>query len=504
MIDENRVVIIGAGPAGLAAGYELSKHGREVCILEADPQYVGGISRTVQYHGFSFDIGGHRFFSKSRQVEQFWTEILPDDMLVRPRSSRIYYNGRFFSYPLRPLEAFLKLGPIESTRCVLSYCWARFRRITTPVSFEDWVVNQFGRRLFEIFFKTYTEKVWGMSCKEISAEWAAQRIKGLSLMGAILNSFRTRSKRSKRDDPSRVVKTLIDTFRYPRLGPGMLWEACARKIREMGVSQVLLDRCVTGCSYDADSGMWSVKATSQNGGVTSFTARHLISSAPLNELIHHLSPPVCADALDAANGLQYRDFLTVAIILRDRGMISDNWIYIHDPSVRVGRIQNFKSWSPEMVPNPDVTCYGLEYFCFEGDGLWSRSDTDLLALAVSELGQIGLAAPDDILDGHVVRQRKAYPVYTGEYKQYVATIRKELDASYPRLSLVGRNGMHKYNNQDHAVMTGMLAAANILADRQVYDVWRVNEDAEYQEEGVAGAESSVSGLRLVPEKLRHQ
>jgi protoporphyrinogen oxidase len=479
MSESNRILIIGAGPAGLAAAYMLTGQGRDVCVLEADPDYVGGISKTVQYHGFYFDIGGHRFFSKSQRVEQFWTEVLPDDMLVRPRSSRIYYRGRLFSYPLRPLEAFWKLGPVESARCVLSYLWARVRTVKTPVSFEDWVVNEFGRRLFEIFFKTYTEKVWGMSCGDISAEWAAQRIKGLSLWRAIQNSLRLQAFPR---DPSKVVKTLINTFRYPRLGPGMLWEACARKVRERG-GTVLLDRRVTGCCYDPESQTWTVTASSRVGDVTTFQASAVISSAPLGELVQQLSPTPGAAALHASKVLRYRDFLTVAIILRDTNSFSDNWIYVHDPLLRVGRIQNFKSWSPEMVPDPALTCYGLEYFCFEGDWLWTSSDAELIALATAELVQIGFAHTEDVVDAHVVRQRKAYPVYDADYKHLVKTIREELESRYPRLWPVGRNGMHQYNNQDHAVMTGMLTAANILANNTVYDVWRVDEDAEYLEEG---------------------
>ena len=492
------IVVIGAGPAGLAAAYLLAKEGRDVCVLEADPRYVGGISKTVEYKGFHFDIGGHRFFSKSNEVEEFWTEILPNDMLVRERSSRIYYCGRFFSYPLRAFEALQKLGPIESLHCVLSYVWARLRPIRPTVSFEDWVVNEFGRRLFEIFFKTYTEKVWGMSCKEISAEWAAQRIKGLSLMGAIRSAL---SHARPPRDRSKVVKTLIGAFRYPRRGPGMLWEECARKIRALG-GTVLLDRRVTGCSYDADRAVWVVTAQSGSGEVNTFTASHVVSSAPLSRLVQHLSPAPSKAAMAAASGLRYRDFLTIALILRDRGQFPDNWIYIHDPSVRVGRIQNFKSWSPEMVPDPAMTCYGLEYFCFEGDGLWSSSDEELMRLATRELEHIGLAAAEDIVDGYVVRQKKAYPVYDGDYRQNVAVIRAELELRYPGLSVIGRNGMHKYNNQDHAVMTGLLAARNILAGNTVYDLWRVNEDAEYHEHGVAGAESGTSGLRMVPSPVQ--
>lgn len=425
--------------------------------------------------------------------------MLPDDLLVRTRSSRIYYRGRLFSYPLRPFEAFWKLGVVESVRCVLSYAWARLHPVKNPVSFEDWVVNEFGRRLFEIFFKTYTEKVWGMSCADISAEWAAQRIKGLSLWRAVRDAFGW----GRAGDRSEVVKTLIGTFRYPRRGPGMLWDACARKIRERG-GKVVLDRRVTGCAYDNGTRTWTLTATSQSGEVTVYRGSHVISSAPLSQLVQHLSPLAGDAAMHAAQALRYRDFLTVAIMVRDTRVFSDNWIYIHDPGVRVGRIQNFKSWSPEMVPDAGLTCYGLEYFCFEGDGLWNSADDELIALATEELTRIGLCGADDVIDGHVIRQRKAYPVYDAEYKQHIKTIREELDARYPGLSVIGRNGMHKYDNQDHAVMTGMLTAANIMAERAVYDVWQVNEDAQYHEEGKAGVESAASGLRLVPEPLlRH-
>jgi protoporphyrinogen oxidase len=494
MSDSEEILVIGAGPAGLSSAYYLAKRGRRVCILESDPIYVGGISRTARHGSFYFDIGGHRFFSKSEEVERFWTEILPDDMLDRPRLSRIYYNGRFFSYPLKPLDAFLKLGPVESAHCMVSYLAARLRPSPTPVTFEDWVVNQFGRRLFEIFFKTYTEKVWGMKCSEISAEWAAQRIKGLSLWGAIRNALTPQClKRS-----SRSIKTLISTFRYPRLGPGMLWEACARRIEGMG-GRVLMGRHVVGCQWNEATGQWTVKAALHSGGEEEFQARQVICSAPLGELIPHLSPPASPTAISAARQLRYRDFITVAIILRDRGLIPDNWIYIHDPSVCVGRIQNFKSWSPEMAAEPGLTCYGLEYFCFEGDGLWCSPDAELVQTATRELMRIGLAQPDDIVDAAVVRQKKAYPVYDFEYKNNLARIRNELKTHYPGMWVVGRNGMHKYNNQDHAVMTGMLAAENVLAGRDVYDIWQVNEDAEYLEEGSAAA---ASGLRMTPTRIQ--
>jgi protoporphyrinogen oxidase len=490
------VAIIGAGPAGLTAAYLLTKKHVPVTVLEADPVYVGGISRTAKYKGYHFDIGGHRFFSKSKEVEDLWTELLPEDMLQRPRSSRIYYNGQFFSYPLKGGEALKKLGVIEAAHCVLSYAWARAFPNTNPKSFEDWVTNQFGARLFNIFFKTYTEKVWGMSCKEISADWAAQRIKGLSLKTAILNALFPQKPKSR----GQVIKTLIDTFRYPRKGPGMMWEACAEKVKAQG-GVIEMGRKVVGCSCDAESGQWTVTHRGPDGETRQTEARHVISSAPMRQLAHGVAPRLSETALRAADALKYRDFLTVVLILKDRNAFEDNWIYIHDPSVKVGRIQNFKSWSPEMVPDPAMTCYGLEYFCFEGDGLWSANDEALVALAKQELQKVGLAKAEDIVDGCVVRQPKAYPVYDDDYAAHVDTLRKELEARFPTLYLVGRNGMHKYNNQDHAMMTAMLCAENILAGRPVYDLWRVNQDAEYHESGDAGAQAGATGLRLVPTRV---
>jgi protoporphyrinogen oxidase len=490
------VAIIGAGPAGLTAAYLLSKKQVPVAVLEADPTYVGGISRTARYKGYHFDIGGHRFFSKSKEVEDLWTEILPDDMLQRPRSSRIYYNGQFFSYPLKGGEALKKLGLLEAARCMLSYAKARAFPNPNPKSFEDWVTNQFGSRLFNIFFKTYTEKVWGMSCKEISADWAAQRIKGLSLLTAVRNALLPQKPTSR----DKVIKTLIDTFRYPRQGPGMMWEACAGKVTAQG-GVIEMGRKVVGCSYDDAAELWTVTHQGTDGDRRQTQARHVISSAPMRQLAHGVTPKLSEKALKAADSLKYRDFLTVVLILKERNAFDDNWIYIHDPSVKVGRVQNFKSWSPEMVPDPAMTCYGLEYFCFEGDGLWTTSDEGLVELAKKELAKIGLATAEDVVDGCVVRQPKAYPVYDDDYATHVNTLRAELAERFPTLHLVGRNGMHKYNNQDHAMMTAMLCVENIVAGRPVYDLWRVNQDAEYHEAGTAGAQAAASGLRAVPSRV---
>ena len=495
------VAIIGAGPAGLTAAYLLTRAGVAVTVLERDPRYVGGISRTVEYQGFRFDIGGHRFFSKSQEVEDLWTELLGDDLLHRPRSSRIYYGGKFYAYPLKAGEALRNLGIIESARCVASYAKARLFPVNNPRTFEDWVSNKFGKRLFGIFFKTYTEKVWGMSCSEISADWAAQRIKGLSLSTAIMAALLPKKK--KPADRSQTIKTLIDTFRYPRKGPGMMWEAAADRTRAQG-GTIRMGAHVTALEKLPDGSRWRVGFRAEENGagpVEWIEADHVISSAPMRELAACIRPAMPKAVLEAAAKLRYRDFLTVALIVRPTNRFDDNWIYIHEPGVKVGRVQNFASWSPEMVPDKNLACYGLEYFCFEGDGLWSSSDADLIKLASRELESLGLVKAGDVIDGHVVRQPKAYPVYDDEYARHVETIRSELEAHYPGLHLVGRNGMHKYNNQDHAMMTAMLTARNIIAGEQLFDVWNVNQDAEYHEAGDRGAQVTDTSGRLVPRRL---
>jgi len=354
------------------------------------------------------------------------------------------------------------------------------------------VTNQFGKRLFRIFFKTYTEKVWGMSCDEISADWAAQRIKGLSLGSALKHALLAKRKPK---DRKQIVKTLIDTFRYPRLGPGMMWEACAAKVRKLG-GEVKLGRKVVGCRFDSASNLWVVTTRSATGDLEEYRAEHLVSTMPVRELVAQIDPKLPEATLQAARSLRYRDFLTVGLIVHDRGRFTDNWIYIHDPSVQVGRVQNYKSWSPEMVPDSAYSSYGLEYFCFEGDGLWTTSDRELIELATQEIQKVNLAASADVVDGCVIRQPKAYPVYDDAYQQHVSTIRKALNENCPKLHLVGRNGMHKYNNQDHAMMTAMLTAKNILAGERKYDVWAVNQDAEYHEAGAAGAETAEVETRV--------
>jgi len=467
------VAIIGAGPAGLTAAYCLAKEGARVVVLESDPHHVGGIARTMEHHGVRFDIGCHRFFSKSREIEALWDEILPGDMLTCPRSTRILYRGRYFSYPLQPFEALRKLGLLESVRCVLSYARARLFPVADPANFEQWVSNQFGERLFRIFFKTYTEKVWGMDCREISADWAAQRIKGLSLFRAVLHALLPKSRAGN-------IKSLIGSFRYPRLGAGMMWQACAKKIKEMGGS-ILMGRRVAGCRYDESVKLWKIEHVNACGEGVETEATDVVSSAPVRSLVSMLAPAVPAPAREAAKSLRYRDFLTVILICRHRPAFDDNWLYIHEPRVEVGRIQNFRAWSADMIPDSTLTSYGLEYFCFESDPLWTSDDGALIRMASREMQMLGLAKVGDVVDGCVVRQPKAYPIYDDHYDRHIDTIRAELDERFPTLHLVGRNGMHRYNNQDHSMMTAVLTAKNILSGRKTHDAWSVNEDAEYHE-----------------------
>ncbi|MBT2188536.1 NAD(P)/FAD-dependent oxidoreductase [Sphingobium nicotianae] len=483
------VAIIGAGPAGLTAAYLLTKAGYRVTVIEKDPTQVGGISRTVEHDGFRFDIGGHRFFSKSKEVVDLWNEILPHDFIDRPRMSRIYYQGKFYSYPLRAFEALRNLGIWRSTLCMASYAKAKLAPIKEVKSFEDWVVNQFGRTLYSIFFKTYTEKVWGMPCDEMSADWAAQRIKGLSLGAAVLDGLRRSLGLNKKPNDGMGTKTLLENFRYPRLGPGMMWDA-ARDFVVAGGNQVLMGHALRQLSQDQVTGEWRVAATTTSGEIVTIKASHVISSAPMRELASRIHPVQAT--LGNALSLNYRDFLTVALMIKSEDLFPDNWIYIHDPRVKVGRVQNFRSWSPEMVPDPDIACVGLEYFCFEGDGLWSSSDEELIALATREMELMGLIQGEQVVGGAVVRQEKAYPVYDETYAANVTAMREELEEKFPTLHLVGRNGMHRYNNQDHAMMTAMLTVRNIEAGAKIYDIWQVNEDAEYHEAGNEGAQEAAA------------
>ncbi len=489
-------LIIGAGPAGLTAAYELTQRGKKATIIEKSPQYVGGISRTEQANGYRFDIGGHRFFSKSSEIMTWWQDILKDEMITRPRSSKIFYNKKFYSYPLRATEALFNLGIFESIRCVLAYLKVYIFPIRKVRSFEDWVVNNFGRRLFQIFFKTYTEKVWGIPCDQISAEWAAQRIKGLNLFQAILNAVRN-SLGTKGDDTGKI-KTLLSSFLYPKYGPGQMWETVADKVKQAGC-EIIMD--CQPIMIGKSGNDYKVQLQDGTGEKQEIICKHLISSMAMNELI--AITDIDETAKKAAECLKYRDFLTVALFLEGNEQFEDNWIYIHDPSVTVGRVQNYKSWSPYMVPDAEKDCFGLEYFCNKTDDIWHQNDDSLIAMATTELHKIGLVSEKTkILGGYVVRQEKAYPVYDYDYKQAVTTIRASLGRDYQNIHCVGRNGMHKYNNQDHAMMTAMLTIAN-LVDGKNYDIWGVNEDAEYHEEASVSDDqkAALSSLMPTPEKL---
>ena len=484
---------MGAGPAGLTAAYELMKHDVPVTIIEKDPSYVGGLARTVEHKGYRFDIGGHRFFSKNQEVEDLWTEILGPEMLTRDRLSRIYYQGKYFAYPLKAANALWNLGLIETIRCMASYARARLFPMPHPRSFEDWVRNQFGWRLYKIFFKTYTEKVWGISTTELSADWAAQRIKSLDMWLVIKSALLPHRKPSRRDD---IVTTLIDSFRYPRLGPGQMCERVATIAGEKG-QPVIFGHAVDHIKHDRGR-VRKVVTKTASGQIHEYAGTDFVSSIPIRQLIDRLDPAPPEAVQKAAKSLCYRDFISVALMIDRADVFPDNWIYIHDPSVRVGRIQNFKNWSPAMVPDQSKTCLGLEYFCFEGDGLWTSDDATLVKLATKELEQLGVCTADQVFDGVVVRQPKAYPVYDDAYQQHVDVVRDYLRTQLSNLHLVGRNGMHKYNNQDHSMMTALLVARNI-ATGSSYDPWNVNAEAVYHEDVHVG-ERDTTG-RQVPQRL---
>ncbi len=471
---EKHVVVVGAGPAGLTAAYELCRRGIPNTVVEK-ANVVGGISQTARYKGYHFDIGGHRFFTKVKVVDDFWHEVLPDeDFLTCSRLSRIYYNKKFFYYPLRPANALWGLGLWNSTLILLSYFKAQFYPTKEERSFEDWVSNRFGKRLYRTFFKTYTEKVWGMPCSEIAADWAAQRIKGLSLTSALKNAVLQQT--TRQTDKDAVIKTLIDSFQYPKRGPGMMWEVVTETIQERG-STVLMETEADRVHVRHNRVEAIEVATAGERQV--LTGSHFISSMPIRTLLQSITPAPPPDVVAAAKRLKYRDFLTVALIIDQEELFPDNWIYIHDPEVHVGRIQNFKNWSPYMVPDASKTCLGLEYFCNEGDHLWAMDDADLVALGRREIDKLGLARAADVQDGCVVRMPKAYPVYDADYQDALAVIRDYV-AQIENLQLVGRNGMHRYNNQDHSMLTAMLAVQNI--EGATYDLWKVNDDDHYHEE----------------------
>jgi protoporphyrinogen oxidase len=483
------VVIIGAGPAGLTAAYMLTKRGVTSTVLESDT-VVGGISRTTERDGWRFDIGGHRFFTKVKPVENLWFEILgPDDFLRRPRLSRVYYRGKFYDYPLVPMKALRTLGPVEAFRCGLSYLWVRIHPPKDKSTLEGFVASRFGWRLYRHFFKTQSEKVWGVPCTEIQADWGAQRIKNLSLFRAVWEALKPKWMRRKADK-SKQVTSLIEEFNYPKYGPGMMWERATELVTARG-TKVVFNSAVTKVHHQDGK---AVAVTAETDGVpTRYECTHVISSMPISGLLRAMDPPVPIEVQAAADGLRYRDFITVALVLPEEMGFPDNWIYINDPTVAVGRIQNFGRWSPYLVKD-GRTCLGLEYFVNEGDDMWTKPDPRLIEQGKNELCEIGLLDdPENVEAGYVVRMPKAYPMYDGTYKANVETMRKWIDANVPNVFPVGRNGMHKYNNQDHSMYTAMLSVENIFGAN--HDVWNVNVEAEYHEEKADGKEDVAGATR---------
>ena len=480
------VVIVGGGPAGLTAAYELAKRGSFATVLEAD-EVVGGISRTVERDGWRFDIGGHRFFTKVAPVEAFWHEVLPDeDFLLRPRKSRIFYQGKFYDYPLKASNALSNLGLLEALRCVASYVWARVRPPARQDMYEGWLVARFGWRLYNHFFKTYTEKVWGHPASEMPADWAAQRVKNLSLASAVINALLP--KRNQKD-----ITSLIEEFQYPRLGPGMMWEHCQELCEAKGAKILMRTKAVR--VRHADGRATSVVA-SHDGAETEYALSAIVSSMPIASLVRAFDPPVPDAVRKAADDLYYRDFLTVALVVPEAAVPwDDNWIYIHDASVKTMRIQNFGSWSPYMVKE-GRNVLGLEYTVEEGDEYWSADDAELVARGAAELGRLGLLDPGQVESGYVVRMPKAYPYYDLDYAANVDTIRAWIAQNAANVFPVGRNGMHRYNNQDHSMYTAMLTVENLFGAK--HDVWSVNVEEEYHEINAKSAQggapaSAVSG-----------
>jgi protoporphyrinogen oxidase len=468
------VVVIGAGPAGLTAAYMLTKHGVAPTVLESD-NVVGGISKTAVRDGWRFDIGGHRFFTKVKAVDDLWFEILgKDDFLRRPRMSRIYYRKKFYDYPIVAMNALRNLGPIEATRCMISYAWVRVKPPKDKSTLEGFVASRFGWRLYEHFFKTQSEKVWGVPCSEIQADWGAQRIKDLSIWRAVVDALTPKSVKARRAKGKQIT-SLIDEFNYPKYGPGMMWERCTELIQAQG-SKVVFDSNVVKVEH-ADGRAHAV-VTESNGVTTRYECTDVVSSMPISSLLKAMDPPVPDAVRRAADDLRYRAHITVGLVVPEEFSFPDNWIYINDANVKVGRVQNFGRWSPYLVKD-GRTCLGLEIFVNEGDEWWTMPDEQLVETGKRELEQIGLIVASKVEAGYVIRTPKAYPFYDARYKANVETLRQWIEQHTPNVYPVGRNGMHRYNNQDHSMYTAMLSVENIFgAD---HDVWSVNVEEEYHE-----------------------
>ena len=469
-----KVAVIGAGPAGITAAYELAKRGIAVDVFEAGPD-VGGLAKTIELWGQRVDIGPHRFFSKDARVNRLWLEVVGRDYQMVNRLTRIFYNNKFFYYPLKPFNALSNLGPFAALRCVLSYAKQRYGARTNDGSFEDWVVNAFGRRLFEIFFKTYSEKLWGITCKELDADFAAQRIKKLSLYEAVKNAFQ----------PSKggEHKTLVDRFAYPKLGSGVVYERMADYVRKAG-SRVLARTPVERVLSDGGA----VTGVQLQSG-ESLAYDHVISTMPLTLMVNRL-PGVPEEIKQHAAALKFRNTIIVFLRVDAAGLFPDNWLYIHSPELLTGRITNFRNWSPELYGHDRHSILALEYWCNEDDAFWTKDNADLIALASSEIRKTGLIGKANVSDGHVYRINRCYPVYSKDYRLHLKPVEDYL-STVPNLTAIGRYGAFKYNNQDHSILMGLLAAANI-AEGQGNNLWAINTDYEdYQESATISEEGLV-------------
>jgi protoporphyrinogen oxidase len=461
-----RPVIVGGGPAGLAVARTLADQNLPSLILEKDHQ-VGGLCKTVEHRGFRCDIGGHRFFTKNKEIQESWEQTLGPEFLRRSRLSRIYYRDRFFYYPLRIGNALLGLGPRESVKILSSYVRSHVLPVKPEISFEDWVSNRFGKVLYTIFFKTYTEKVWGIPCTTLSADWAAQRIRNLSLGRALLHAVGLRN--------GKEVTSLIDTFHYPRLGPGQMYEAMASQIAARG-GEVRLGQQVAEIHHEQNRIKALFSVAGDHGQL--LPCSHCFSSMPITELVQKMRPRAPDRVITAAASLRYRSLITVNLLFHKPTTLPDNWIYLHSPEVKAGRLQLYWNWSPDMVPGGNYSSLGFEYFCTEGDDLWNSSEAELIRQAMSDLALLGFYSEQDIHDAFVVRYAKAYPVYEDGYLEHIGVLKRWL-SQFSNLYCIGRYGQFRYNNMDHSMMTGRLAARRMLG--LDVDPWSVNAEGEYLE-----------------------
>lgn len=463
-----KVTILGAGPAGLAAAHELSRQ-KTFCQVIEKSSTGGGLCRTLRHEGFLFDIGGHRFLSRSDEVNALWKEILGEDLLVKTRKSRIHFRGHFFDYPLRPFDALSKLGVAESARCLASYARSRLGASGDQSSFEGWMIRRFGRRLYENFFKSYTEKVWGIPCSELSSDWAEQRIQQLTLRQAVMRSLFPRA--------GRGIKTLTETFYYPRRGPGQFFDALRCRSENNGAS-FAFGRDVQEVRTHGEK-VISVLTMNRDGQREVWSGDAFLASLPLSLLVQKLRPLPPQEILDAAASLRFRSFIAVNLIFDLPFLFDDQWIYLHSTSIKAGRLQNYKNWSTDMVPDAGKTSLGMEYFVSEGDDLWKLDEAGMIGLALAELNMVGIVDPSRFVHGFTVRVPNAYPVYSPGYETAVLKIRRYLER-FRNLQVMGRAGLFRYNNSDHAILTGLRAAGNLRgAD---HDLWTVDPDASEPEE----------------------